>query len=53
VFNNKEKNLAPQKKFSEDLFIYLSIYSCFVKTIREGERELNKMYGNKLAGHAN
>lgn len=43
-----------------DIYIYLSIYiyiyicfCFFVKALREGERESNKMYGNKLAGHAN
>lgn len=49
---NKREKLAPQKNFSEDPYIYISFFF-FVKALREGKKESNKMYRNKLAGHAN
>jgi hypothetical protein len=41
----KRKNLHIKKLFRK----YICMYA---KAIREGWRELNKMYRNKLAGHA-
>lgn len=62
----KREKLAPQKTFQKiyvsiSIYIYIDIdiymvflfFFFFVKALREGERESNKMYGNKLAGHAN
>lgn len=49
VHKSKRKTrekLAPQKTFQK-----IHIYIFFVKALR-GERESNKMYRNKLAGHA-
>ena len=57
VHKSKRKareKLAPPKTFQK---IYIYIYVCvcvyiyFVEALR-GERESNKMYTNKLAGHA-
>jgi hypothetical protein len=45
----KREKSAPQRNFSENPYIY----TFFVKALREGGRESNKMYRNKLAGHAN
>lgn len=68
VHKSKRKTrekLAPQKTFQKihiyiyiymDAYIYICVYIYyffFVKALRGGERESNKMYRNKLAGHAN
>lgn len=49
----QKRETCTSKNFSEDPYIYISFFFFFVKALREGEKESNKMYRNKLAGHAN
>lgn len=43
---NKREKLAPQKTFQK-IHIYIFLFFFFVKALREGEKESNKMYRNK------